>query len=320
VRENIQLTGAFGISDIVAYNQRRSSKDAWPHLFPFWRLTPGQSCSLVSESHPGKDSILVVINLNKKVWEDIRDNLSAYRKTVLIQTEGYCQWEFAYQQADKFDVFMSFDSTYAWHPGFIQMCVPYLSDKVNGHRDASGFKAMGDQWRYSRRVFFDTYLFRFLPRHKKAVMVATLNPTPNYQIRLTTAQKWAGCVDLFGGGYPKNLSAWRGKCGSKIDLMRRYRYALVFENQRQPGYVSEKLLDAFVAGAVPIYWGAPDIDHLSGGEAVIPINDENAPLDKIIADDEMYQQYHAALVEGRKTLLKQFSVENFIPKLAKAIE
>ena len=36
--------------------------------------------------------------------------------------------------------------------------------------------------------------------------------------------------------------------------------SLTFENcDNAPGYISEKILDAFMAGIVPIYWGAPNI-------------------------------------------------------------
>lgn len=38
--------------------------------------------------------------------------------------------------------------------------------------------------------------------------------------------------------------------------MRRYKFTIAFENQSYPGYVTEKIADALMAGTVPIYWGA----------------------------------------------------------------
>jgi len=35
----------------------------------------------------------------------------------------------------------------------------------------------------------------------------------------------------------------------------RYRFAMVFENTDWPNYVTEKIVNAFLGGAVPIYWG-----------------------------------------------------------------
>ena len=39
----------------------------------------------------------------------------------------------------------------------------------------------------------------------------------------------------------------------------RFRFALVFENRSYPGYTTEKLVDAMMAGCIPIYWGNPEI-------------------------------------------------------------
>ena len=44
--------------------------------------------------------------------------------------------------------------------------------------------------------------------------------------------------------------------GCKIDLMSKYRYNICFENTLHPGYVTEKLLEAKVAGCIPIYYGS----------------------------------------------------------------
>ncbi|WP_448207829.1 glycosyltransferase family 10 domain-containing protein [Azospirillum sp. sgz302134] len=45
----------------------------------------------------------------------------------------------------------------------------------------------------------------------------------------------------------------------KIRVFSRYRFAFAFENSSHPGYLTEKILDVFQAGAVPLYWGDPDV-------------------------------------------------------------
>lgn len=47
----------------------------------------------------------------------------------------------------------------------------------------------------------------------------------------------------------------------KLKVMSTYRFALVTENMRYPGYITEKIFDAFISGSVPVYWGAPDIEN-----------------------------------------------------------
>ncbi len=49
-------------------------------------------------------------------------------------------------------------------------------------------------------------------------------------------------------------------CDNKHDTLRCFRFTLVFENCIFPGYVTEKIFDAMLAGSVPVYLGAPDIE------------------------------------------------------------
>lgn len=48
-----------------------------------------------------------------------------------------------------------------------------------------------------------------------------------------------------------------------------YRFAIVMENSNFPGYISEKLLNAFLATAVPVYFGAEDVGTYFNEEAMI---------------------------------------------------
>lgn len=62
--------------------------------------------------------------------------------------------------------------------------------------------------------------------------------------------------DVFGKGWGDVFP----QCEDKIATMRPYKFAVCFENTALPGYVTEKIIDCFVAGVIPIYWGAPDIE------------------------------------------------------------
>ncbi len=57
----------------------------------------------------------------------------------------------------------------------------------------------------------------------------------------------------------RRFPSWRGPVKSKNAVMRGYKFAIAYENASFPGYVSEKIFDAFFAGCVPIYEGAPDV-------------------------------------------------------------
>lgn len=54
--------------------------------------------------------------------------------------------------------------------------------------------------------------------------------------------------------------SWKGEILNKQDVLIRSRFSIVYENVKGlKGYISEKIFDAFVAGNVPVYWGAEDV-------------------------------------------------------------
>ncbi|WP_425043425.1 hypothetical protein [Primorskyibacter sp. S87] len=58
----------------------------------------------------------------------------------------------------------------------------------------------------------------------------------------------------------------------KADGLAPYRYSVVIENVREPNYFSEKLLDTVFCGAVPIYWGCPNLDRFCDPTGIIQCN------------------------------------------------
>ncbi|MGA0041069.1 MAG: glycosyltransferase family 10 domain-containing protein [Pirellulales bacterium] len=48
-----------------------------------------------------------------------------------------------------------------------------------------------------------------------------------------------------------------GPVQDKHAFLARHRFTIAFENSSQPGYTTEKLVEAMLAGTTPIYWGDP---------------------------------------------------------------
>lgn len=73
------------------------------------------------------------------------------------------------------------------------------------------------------------------------------NPDP-VRLRAISALSNLGRVDVYGmvGGI---------EVSTKVEVARDYRFVLCFENDLYPGYVTEKLTDAWLTGAVPLWWG-----------------------------------------------------------------
>lgn len=86
-------------------------------------------------------------------------------------------------------------------------------------------------------------------------------------------------------GAPKLLS-YRGRVERKRDVMGRYRFAFCYENIRDvPGYITEKIFDAFFSGTVPVYRGAGNVtDHIPSGCFV--------DLRKFSGYDGLYKHLH----------------------------
>jgi hypothetical protein len=76
-------------------------------------------------------------------------------------------------------------------------------------------------------------------------------------------------------------SGWKGTIkGSimgdeKLITVSRYKFVLCFENSREDGYISEKLFSGFLAGAIPIYFGARDISRYIPKECYIEFDGQD---------------------------------------------
>jgi len=58
----------------------------------------------------------------------------------------------------------------------------------------------------------------------------------------------------------RNIAAsYMGICKNKKETISKFKFALCLENIESSGYITEKIVDCFVAGTVPIYLGGEDI-------------------------------------------------------------
>ena len=64
-------------------------------------------------------------------------------------------------------------------------------------------------------------------------------------------------VDM-GGEYQNNIG---GKVKDKIKFLSSYKFSISMENSNGDGYISEKIIDSFIAGTIPIYYGDYLIDE-----------------------------------------------------------
>lgn len=119
-------------------------------------------------------------------------------------------------------------------------------------------------------------------QRKLATMIAgaKLSQHPNelYSHRIRTIRWFESSAiydfDLYGMGWNSEMfPSYKGKVDDKLATYSRYRFAICYENAANyPGYISEKVLDCFRAGVVPVYGGAPNIKHWVPSDCYIDIS------------------------------------------------
>ena len=81
-----------------------------------------------------------------------------------------------------------------------------------------------------------------------------------------------------GGRYKNNVG---GPVKDKLAFTENYRFSLALENSSSDGYVTEKILEAFAAGTIPVYWGTPDVKKDFNPQAFIYAGDYKDSTDLV---------------------------------------
>lgn len=99
-----------------------------------------------------------------------------------------------------------------------------------------------------------------------------------------------------GGRYMNNIG---GPIKDKFAFDQSHKFSLAFENCSHKGYTTEKIVEAFAAGAIPIYYGNPEIGKEFNTKAFVNIYDFASLEDavkrviEIDQNDELYKQMKA---------------------------
>ena len=142
-----------------------------------------------------------------------------------------------------------------------------------------------------------------------SIVASTLTKFPGHKIRF---QFIIGLLKEF----PKLESHTFGKgrqreLQNKIDGLRDYRYSIAIENSRIPSYITEKYYDCIIAGCVPVYYGAPNIDDYFPANSYIslPIHDFDKCIEIINELSESdYESRIPALIEARSLIREKYSL------------
>ncbi|MGN0428162.1 MAG: glycosyltransferase family 10 domain-containing protein [Agathobacter sp.] len=96
-----------------------------------------------------------------------------------------------------------------------------------------------------------------------------------------------------GGRFLNNIGAPNG-VPDKYEFQKKHKFSICFENSSHKGYVTEKIVQGFAAGTIPIYWGAVDVGDIFNKNSMIIVKDSNdfaraiQQIKEIDNDDELY--------------------------------
>lgn len=101
----------------------------------------------------------------------------------------------------------------------------------------------------------------------------------------------------------------RGRA-TKLEIIANYKFTLAFENAIGKDYVTEKFFDPLIAGSVPIYLGAPNVDEFAPADhCFIDVADFRTPKDLaeyLSALNDNNAAYEEYLVWKQKPLRPNF--------------
>lgn len=158
---------------------------------------------------------------------------------------------------------------------------------------------------------------RDLPRPDKTRMMSTITSNLSYlpmHIKRRAlidrlARDYAGRIDMFGR--PHRYVEY------KEDAILPYRFHLCIENCSVADLWTEKIADAILSYAVPVYAGCPNIErYFPGATIAIDINDYDSArrtVDSILSDgDAIYYERLPAIIAARQKLIETFDISALV--------
>ncbi len=144
------------------------------------------------------------------------------------------------------------------------------------------------------------------PKNKTLSTIASYKcQTDGHKLRHTIISLFGNAMDIYGSGY--------NPIDDKLLGLKDYMFSIVIENTKQDYYFSEKLLDCFTTGTIPIYWGCPSIGDFFNPEGILTFNTLKE-LQSIISElsPDLYGSKLLAIEENFKLANKYKTPEDYL--------
>lgn len=162
----------------------------------------------------------------------------------------------------------------------------------------------------------DPELFKFVPctgtwirepkihEKTKNVSMITSNKsfTSGHKARLQFVSKYRDKFDLFGRGFTPLKDKEEALCD--------YRFSVCIENGIDELFFTEKILDCFATGTIPIYLGATKIDKFFNIKGILFI--ENGEFDFSRLNEELYNEMRPYAIENLENCRQFITSEDWM--------
>lgn len=135
-------------------------------------------------------------------------------------------------------------------------------------------------------------------------IASTKNFCGEHDFRQKTVAILHDKVDVFGRGRKNEISR-------KIEALRDYRFSICMENYIADLYYTEKVLDCFLSGTIPIFWGTRSIVKIFDVNGIVFLDD--ILTNKININDLNENYYNFKLDFVRKNFEIANNLKNSVP-------
>lgn len=143
---------------------------------------------------------------------------------------------------------------------------------------------------------------KIYPKTKLVSMISSNKSfCEGHRVRLDWINKIRNQVDLYGRGFNEIEFKEDGLCD--------YMFSVAIENGEYETYFTEKILDCFATGTIPIYIGAPDIGNYFNLDGIIQL-DRNFDVSNLT--EELYNSKRQAIEDNLERVKKMEVLEDFI--------
>lgn len=110
-----------------------------------------------------------------------------------------------------------------------------------------------------------------------------------------------------------------------FDFISNYKFMICFENTSKPNYITEKLINAYLNGTIPIYWGCPNIQDYVNMDSILylspnySITERDQLIQKIIYLDthpDAYKSMYENIFFKNGQIPPEFNLEKIKEKIS----